>query len=355
MKRLPVFLDDIPPARPAWHWAALAAIVHASLGLGLLALERMIPADRYGLRALLRLDTTGLALSSALVGALVWLLARLAESRLRDDARVRERLFEIIDCLPDPAAVRDLQGRYVLWNQAAEAYYGITQAHVTGKQPHELFPQALAEALSHADRRVLASGSPLLNKIMLPPIYGRSARIAQLRVAPIHSADGAGKLRGVVSILSDITEAEQNAELQRRQEARLALALQACGAGLWDWDLEPDTVTYSLAFDQMLHYTGTEIGQDFVLRDRLHPGDRDAVLADVRASLTTGSPFSREYRLLCFDNQYRRFHGRGELLTDVWGRRHFTGLLSPLDPAQKSKPPSHVHPADPQRPLRSHL
>ena len=156
-------------------------------------------------------------------------------------------------------------------------------------------------------------------------------RLVLLRVAAVHSGDGQDKLRGVVSILHDITEQEQTAEAVRRQEAQLRLVVTASGLGTWDWNLVTDQATYSDSFLRLLRYRGNDFRRDFVFRDRLHPDDRDAVIAAVHAGLEHATPFDRSYRLLCFDGQFRWFRGCGEAVVDAWGDRHFAGLLIPLD------------------------
>lgn len=328
MKRLPAYLDATAPRLPDWSWALVGAGVHALLGLALLAL-----AGNGLIRGLpwLRLEVAGLLLSGAVVAAMAWALARLNRRVLEGEAVVRQRLYEVIDCLPDAAAVRDTEGRYALWNHAAEAYYGIRGEHVIGKTPLDLFPEELARNLAEADRQAVAGRQPVAQKVRLPAIYGRQRRTGLLRVAPIMAADGSGELRGVVSILTDITEAEAQSDTLAREQARLTLAVQACGAGLWDWDLGQDKVAYSAGFEALLRYPGQRFRHDYRYRERLHPEDRDATLAAVHRSIDENRPFVREYRLLCFDGRYRRFIGRGQPLTDAWGQRRFIGLLTPVE------------------------
>ena len=341
--RLPGYLARSPLRGKAWQWGGVAAILHALLGLGLAGLEARLKNHWSLAAAFLRLDTTGIVVSSAVVGGLVWLLAFLVQRQLAEDARLRERLYEIIDGLPDPAAVRDLNGRYVMWNQAAVRYYGLPREQVVGRQPRDLFPPAIAAQFAETDKRARQGTTPVETRITMPPLYGKPRRMTVLRVAPIRSLDAMQRLRGVVSILTDVTAAQEQAESARREEVLLGLALEASGAAAWDWNLVDDKVSYSDSFQRLLRYAGSDFARDFRFRDRLHPDDREATLAAVQASLKQRVNFDCQYRLECFDGVYRRFAARGVSLVDAWGQGHFAGLLIPIDsgaaPSRAAPPP----------------
>ena len=227
--------------------------------------------------------------------------------------------------------MRDLSGRYVMWNQAAVRYYGLPRDQVVGKHPRDLFPPAIAAQFTETDKRARQGTSPVETRITMPPMYGKPRRMTVLRVAPIRSLDAMQRLRGVVSILSDVTASQEQAEAARREEILLGLALEASGAAAWDWNLQEDKVNYSESFQRLLRYSGTQFAQDFRFRDRLHPEDREQTLAAVHASLKDRVSFDCRYRLECFDGVYRRFIGRGVSLVDAWGQAHFAGLLIPVD------------------------
>lgn len=114
----------------------------------------------------------------------------------------------------------------------------------------------------------------------------------------------------------------------RRSEERLRLAIDATGAGWWDWDLRADIVDYSEPFERLLHYTGDDFHRDFRFRDRLHAQDRERCLRAVDAALQEGVEFDEIYRLCCFDGRYRWFRGRGRTYRGADGRpERFVGLL----------------------------
>lgn len=116
-----------------------------------------------------------------------------------------------------------------------------------------------------------------------------------------------------------------------RSESSLRLALEGSGTGLWDWDLKTDIVEFSQGFGRLLHYVGDDFRRDFHFRERLHPEDRDTVIAAVERSLRSDEAFDQPYRLRCFDEQFRWFQGRGMTHRGIDGRpERFSGILVDL-------------------------
>jgi PAS domain S-box-containing protein len=249
----------------------------------------------------------------------------------RREDRVRQRLLEVIEALPDPSAVRDVQGRYVIWNQAATSYHGIKAEHVIGKTPFDLFPKEVARAILQLDHEAMMSNQTVIQRVKLPPLYGKGARVAQIRVAPIHSVGDVNKVRGAVTILHDVTDSERDSLALMHTTMQLRLALETSGFGSWIWNLDTDEVTFSKQYEQILRYSGSQFTQDFHFKSRVHPDDLNMVQEAIRRSLKQTIPFDEVYRIQCFDNEYRPFHGSGEIAFDAQGTRYFAGLLCSLD------------------------
>ncbi|NJS35547.1 MAG: PAS domain-containing protein [Brachymonas sp.] len=248
----------------------------------------------------------------------------------RED-RIRQRLLEVIEALPDPSAVRDVQGKYVLWNQAAVAYHGIKTEHVIGKTPFELFPKEVARAILELDHEAMMSNQTVVKRVSLPPLYGKGARVAQIRVAPIHTINDPNKVRGAVTILHDVTQSERESTALLHTTLQLRMALETSGFGSWIWNLDTDEVTFSEQYQQLLRYNGQQFKQDFQFKSRLHPDDLATVQQAMRRSFKENVAFDEVYRLRCFDDEYRAFHASGEVASDAQGNRYFAGLLCPLD------------------------
>jgi PAS domain S-box-containing protein len=249
---------------------------------------------------------------------------------MRREETVRQRLLAVIEAVPDPSAVRDLKGRYVMWNKAAETYYGIKPDYVLGKTPFELFPKDVARSILELDAQCSMSGQMVVKRLELPPLYGHGHRVVMVRVAPVLSS-GDQSARGVVTILHDVTASEAEAAALRQTSTQLKMALDTSGFGSWLWDLNTSEQIYSSQYYALLRYSGKNFKEDFVFLSRLHPDDHKSVTEAAKRSIREKIPFDQIYRLRCFDDEYRYFHASGESVTDEDGKRQFAGLLCPLD------------------------
>src|SRR5438105_15843065 len=69
-----------------------------------------------------------------------------------------EILQALIEATPDAIFVKDLDGCYILVNEAAARFIGKSPAEIVGKHDLELYPEDTARQFIEADRQVLATG-----------------------------------------------------------------------------------------------------------------------------------------------------------------------------------------------------
>lgn len=122
-------------------------------------------------------------------------------------------------------------------------------------------------------------------------------------------------------VMLDISDRILTERAVRENEARLRLALEAAGAGLWDRDLSTGTVFYSGSWKRQLGYAEEEFPNSWQRwEEHLHPEDRHAVLPALQDFISGRSPrFDLEYRLRHKDGHYRWIHSRGALLNNEKG------------------------------------
>lgn len=107
------------------------------------------------------------------------------------------------------------------------------------------------------------------------------------------------------------------------------MALFGSGDGLWDWNMETNTIYYSPRYIAMLGYDQRRFGHTFESwRDKLHPDERPAVLKrqmDIIMSPRYGDSYEQSFRMLKADGTYcwilscarvlrRNAHGRATRL-----------------------------------------
>jgi len=118
----------------------------------------------------------------------------------------------------------------------------------------------------------------------------------------------------------------------RRAEQRQSAIIQSLPMVLYldPYGASPRRPTYvSGDFEAITGFRLNEIAEDSTLwRDRLHPEDRDRVLAAMEARRKTGRS-SIEYRWQCADGSYKHFLDQAVLLKDVDGKPvEFAGTLT---------------------------
>lgn len=133
--------------------------------------------------------------------------------------------------------------------------------------------------------------------------------------------DQSGQAVRNYGVMLDITDRINNEQMVRENEARLRLALESAGAGLWDRDLSTGKVFFSLGWKQQLGYADDEFPNRWQhWEEHLNPEDRPLVLQALQDFIGGRTPtFDLEYRLRHKNGHYRWVHSRGSLLNNEKG------------------------------------
>jgi PAS domain S-box-containing protein len=141
------------------------------------------------------------------------------EKLARENARLQEseqRFARFMQHLPGLAWAKDLAGRYVYVNEAAEAAFNIPRAQLYGKTDAEVFPRRTAAEFMENDRKALASpaGVKVIEELQHTDGVVHQSIVSKF---PIPGPDGRPALLGGMAI--DITDRKQlEEELRRRAE-----------------------------------------------------------------------------------------------------------------------------------------
>jgi PAS domain S-box-containing protein len=110
----------------------------------------------------------------------------------------------------------------------------------------------------------------------------------------------------------------------REREQRLTLIQAAGGVGSFDWDMVSGRIHRSreyLAIQGLAADSPSDDRFTDAWMDRLHPEDRDRVVAAFREDITLPGPFEREYRIVRPDTgEVRWINNRGRVDADASGR-----------------------------------
>jgi PAS domain S-box-containing protein len=117
-------------------------------------------------------------------------------------------------------------------------------------------------------------------------------------------------------VIEDITERKKIEASLLESEFRWKFAIEGCGDGVWDWNVQTNEALYSKQWKEMLGYTEQDIlptNDEWVIR--IHPDDREYVTETMQAYLQGKTEsYVAEYRLRCKNNDYKWILGRGMIV-----------------------------------------
>tara|TARA_R110002126_G_scaffold14054_15_gene59825 strand:+ start:825 stop:1340 length:516 start_codon:yes stop_codon:yes gene_type:complete len=141
-----------------------------------------------------------------------------------------------------------------------------------------------------------------------------------------------------INRLKQLTEQLAESESQERlADLRLRTALQVSGAGLWDWEVEPDILRWDDRMVDLFGYGSKEFERDghwhlatyahFI--NRVHQDDRHATQKKIDRCLINHIPYSTKYRVVRPDNtEVTLILAAGDKY-EVDGERRLVGVCLP--------------------------
>ncbi|HEX8989862.1 MAG TPA: EAL domain-containing protein [Rhodocyclaceae bacterium] len=134
---------------------------------------------------------------------------RLAESR--------SQMETLLNTLPDPVWLKDVDGVFLACNRAFERMVGATSVQIVGKTDHDFVPAELADFFRQKDREAMAAERPLVNEERL--LHAERRQPVELETIKTAVPGASGRPIGVLGIARDITErkrVEENLHLMSR-------------------------------------------------------------------------------------------------------------------------------------------
>ena len=220
-------------------------------------------------------------------------------------------LSRAVEQSPATVLITDLQGRIEYVNPKFTEVTGYTSAEALGRNPRFLKSGDKPAEEYRKLWRTIQSGEEwrgeFHNKRKNGESYWESASICPIR-------DAGGRPAHYIAVKEDITGRKRMEEALRDSEQRFRIAAE--NAGDWVYECEVET-------GQVRVYGP---GQQFGIRTfeewerRIHPEDRERVVAAYRAHLKRGEPLRAEYRLVGAQGEVRHYSDCGGPLRDGSGR-----------------------------------
>lgn len=170
------------------------------------------------------------------------------EQRLREE---RNRLRTLIDNLPDLIYYKDVEGRFLMANEAVRRYMGLSSIdELIGKNDFELFSSDAAEKYSVVERELFKSGQAKVGH--LEQIYDHGSQSNRwVATTKIPFRDENGDVAGLVGLNRDITEFMEIQERFKLQNAILAAQNEASPDGILVVSAERIWTSFNQRFLQM--------------------------------------------------------------------------------------------------------
>ncbi|MDR3459623.1 MAG: PAS domain S-box protein [Verrucomicrobiae bacterium] len=151
-------------------------------------------------------------------------IARDITERKRAEEKINNAyglLAAMCDSSTDAIYIKDVQGRYLIFNAESAKLVGKTPKEVIGQDDYFIFPPSEAERIRAEDRKVMESGQVITYEDAVTTTLGTIIHLTTK--GPIY--DAAGKMSGVFGVSRDITgrkRVEQSLKLMEERYRSLA-------------------------------------------------------------------------------------------------------------------------------------
>ena len=233
-----------------------------------------------------------------------------------------KRIQFVADTVPALLAYLDEGARYVWVNEAYRHWFGRTPESILGHHAREIVGEAAWTAVQHHVARALAGEEVSYEeRVDFGPGKARDVRVAY-----VPDRDARGRVRGFVSLVTDVSDRQEAERALRESERMLAESQAAAHVGSWeaildDDDGPPRSLRWS---DEAYRIFGHEPGRvavDFGLFiSSVHPDDRALIPRIRSAVLGPDGRHETEYRIVRPDGAVRLIHFWTTVERDAAGR-----------------------------------
>jgi PAS domain S-box-containing protein len=305
--------DNFPRADPAAREG-----LHGAFGFPILLGDEVLGVLEFFSHQIKEPDADLLSTMSVIGSQIGQFIERKEAERavLESEARKSAILEAALDCI----ITIDHEGTVLEFNPAAEQTFGYPRDEAIGKELAELImPPTLRERHRAGLARYLATGEG--------PLLGQRFEFTGMRADrtefPVELTVTRVDLPGVprfTGFIRDITHRRAVEERLRESRERLRLALEAGGLGTWHYDIATGAVTWDETLEQIFGvHPGTFGGSFEEYQQRLHPEEREWIVARIEQARQSGSDFQLEHRVIWPDGSTRWIEGTGMCIKDPAG------------------------------------
>lgn len=297
--------DFFPHELAAEWWAACEQIIAS----GKPALNQEVFFDLFEGTTWLSASFIPLHNAEGAVIGLVVINRDITERKLAENAiREQEALLRaVIDHIPDPIYVKDLDCRFLINNAASLHRIGVSsQEEIVGKTDFDYYPYDISAEWDQNYRRIMSSGMALLNEEVHLKL-GEGGIWFSTSIIPFRNMDG--NVIGLVSINRDITARKLAENALQESERRYRLTSELISDYAYAYTIAEDgtrTLTWitEQSFNRLTGFNSEEMRNKVEI---YHPDDRDRVREDV-AKTMRGEATDSEYRIVTVSGEIKWLH-----------------------------------------------
>lgn len=230
-------------------------------------------------------------------------------------AQWKSFLYSVVNNVPSMVFVREVEGNtFVFANRAAEAFLGMTQEEMAGRQAADLFPREMAAFFADGDREMPERPAALEEKVHLPT--GESILMKKIPIFNSH-----GTLRYMLGIAEDVTDRAAAEDLLVAERDRAQGYLDAAGVMIAVIGADGTIDLVNRRGNEILGYAGNDLaGKNWfatVVPERLR--DRLARNFALLVAGRTEPPAFEESPIVTRDGRERLIRWHNALLRDADG------------------------------------
>ncbi len=239
---------------------------------------------------------------------------RLAEESLQKTARLLQAVSE---GTTDAVFVKDENGKYLFFNEAAARFVGMSVEDVLGRDDRDLFDAESAEFLMRKDRSLFESGIVETSEETIT-----AAGVTRTYLATKGPyRDHQGKIVGTIGISRDISERKQIESALKTSEERYRMAVRATNDAIWDVDLTTGVFSWNEHYEAVFGRPVDPAASWDWWIEHVHAEDRTRVAESINEALIGDAQFwNCDYRQLRLDGVWADIHDRAFIARDEEGR-----------------------------------
>ena len=209
-----------------------------------------------------------------------------------------KKLATIMDNMADGVVLQTPDYKIIDFNRSALKILGMTEDQILGKTSLDPDWRSVKEdetefpGAEHPAVVCLNTGEPLRDVIMGVRTSKEFTRWINITAVPIFDSNGNGKPILAVTTFSDISE-------RRVAEHRLQLCLSSSAIGIWEWDLESQSLIWDESMYRLYEIEGNSFSGAYSAWEKtIHPDDSQNVQEIVKNSLSNKVDLDFVFRII---------------------------------------------------------